>query len=410
MCSPSCSGKLIPILLIFLNLLAPALEIVGVIFSKATDQDSDFKPNQGGSFLDKRGFEILYILTQIAYLLAVYAWVKNKDPSLEDSWMTTWVGAIIATLSFIVTHRDFCIIILRIKLNGFYAPVHIILFLLFLIQIYLLPIVLQLSVVFSIDTYDCNFDLMIRVMVYTLAFTLFLKCVCVVSSFFIQSYLNFITTSASIVIIQNLFWVFLVAYSVISKHRVDGARKGLLSYYEWLMNLCISIHLTFVVNFQFIFEEHEHSSLSQILYILLFICINFGLILVYMVHQVYCCDIYIRKRVRAKMAESIRYCHLDFDAFGKDDLLKPDCDYCSNKLSNPPLEYIEHQDKQNKMYQKLVSYKDAYISFEDVYKYRYRRGRNGQHCSHRFHMACFYNLMKTSNWMVWSCPLCDQRY
>mmetsp|Transcript_20618 Transcript_20618/g.20349 ORF Transcript_20618/g.20349 Transcript_20618/m.20349 type:complete len:87 (-) Transcript_20618:29-289(-) len=84
----------------------------------------------------------------------------------------------------------------------------------------------------------------------------------------------------------------------------------------------ISVHLTFSVNYFFIFEREDHSSEMKIAFCFIFALVHIVLISIYMLHQSSCCGPFYSK-YEEKHGSALRFIQEDFDQCGIQDILLP---------------------------------------------------------------------------------------
>ncbi|CAI2365788.1 unnamed protein product [Moneuplotes crassus] len=331
-------------------------------------------------------YEILYMPANLTYYVALVMFIKNNIRS-SKTWVTKCVGFFICILSFITTSRDFGLIIYRMfeyELNSWvHYPIFIYLFiLLFLVNNILLIQIFaffQSYKFFGLKTDETILSSIIGV------YHIF-QGLCVAGSFFIMPYFKFMIDNMYIVVLQNLFWAFLIAYSLRLRERYKSTRAGINFWTEWLFTLCLSLHLSFTVDYFYIFEGTQHSVLMKIVLCLVFLMIHIGLIQVYLIHQSYFCKPYIPPCGREGTQ---RILQLDYDCENNsiNDPENLKCDYCMNNLLEPCLEYISITSKNAKTYKKLKLIPRVYIQTR---------------CPSNLHLECFFRSYDST----YSCPVC----
>ncbi|CAI2361019.1 unnamed protein product [Moneuplotes crassus] len=190
----------------------------------------------------------------------------------------------------------------------------------------------------------------------------------IAGSFIIHSYVRFMTSNIYIVVTQN------VLYSIVVRQRLKDAMNGFCTIAQWIVTLCISFHLTYSVNFKFVFETHTHTGFQQLLYILLFMFIHLVLVTVFIAHQSWFCGEYYSE-IELSYLQLVKKIPDNFSGLDIENGRVPDCDYCFNNLLEPMLETPNEKQKQTSLYRKLCKCSQSYID---------------PGCPHKLHLGCYF--------------------
>ncbi|CAI2369499.1 unnamed protein product [Moneuplotes crassus] len=350
-------------------------------------------------------FEIIYLPLSSIYFIAVICFFKNVS-NFDRTWTFSWVGLLFFMVSYIEINRDFCYIFLKAIKLEMYTFVHFILLFMFSI----LSASSFFLLIYGINKRENNLKREIKkgtkkkmrclkslmkygwlIILIKVAIILLIQGSCIVGSFFIIKYFSFLTSNIYIVIIQNLFWAKLLLYSLCSKVRLQDTRKGLCSIYDWIVKLCVSIHLTFSVNFIYIFKRNANSNLKKILLVVMMACIHCLLILSYMVHQTYFCGPYYPKKLRERFNT---VCQLGpASSADLEDGLLTRCDLCAGSLREPSAEVLpERITLTDHISSQLLSSPPLSILSP---------------CSHQFHPECFLKLALNEDSQLRRCSECN---
>ncbi|CAI2368379.1 unnamed protein product [Moneuplotes crassus] len=371
----------------------PFLKIINSIEpSQMHNLERSLQSTDDLSAWDKFGFEILYMPMNLTFFLAIFVVALNYHHSYS-TWVFKWLGVFIYILSFIIIHRDFSLVIFKMAEYGFYPPVHIILFIyFFVVHLCSLCILIFATSLIYDQAKDILYDTCIdrRPLLVYLLLAHIIEGVCIIGSFYIHDYIQFITSNIYVVICQNLFWMPLLLYSLIKRKRLNDVRKGFKSTKEWIGTLCISVHLSFTVNYLYIFTEQSHSIGMKICYLFIFLLIHIILILLYIIHQSFFCGLFYSHYEK-------QYCNAQipirkhYSSSDPRHIQNRHCDYCLNSLADPCLEYLSTEELQSHMYKTLTKNKGTYMS---------------PCLFHIFHPECFMKIYK----QLHVCPICDSGF
>ncbi|CAI2367694.1 unnamed protein product [Moneuplotes crassus] len=339
----------------------------------------------------KFGYEILFMAANLSYYIAVFVLIFTATKTdFEDTWTCKPVGLFIYIISFIVINRDFCIIMYRMLEYGYYPPVHIpIFFYLFIICLLAndisifgcMVILSNFKRIRELEDWKHNFI--------AIVLNHFFQILCIIGSFFIKPYFEFFTNNIFTVVLQNLFWLSLVLYTFIRQRRIHETKDGLKSWFEWAATLCISLHLTFTANYFYIFESGYHSTAVKVVLVVVFALIHISLISTYMIHQSYFLGSYVPyfNRYWSNELVSIHKVLVNNHLENKDN---PQCQYCTNLLSEPCLEYLSEEERSKKSYKIFKKHPSTCIQ---------------TNCNQVLHPQCLQKVLPFNK----NCPFCNNR-
>ncbi|CAI2370144.1 unnamed protein product [Moneuplotes crassus] len=335
------------------------------------------------SFWRKYAYELFYMPVNFSFFIVIITFgMTNKGPF--DTWIINFIGYFISISSLVVTSRDFCLIIFRMLENGFHTLVHTPLFicssLLYEFTILGTFIFIDSSKILRCPQEEC---LACTVIIHSHI----IQGLCILGSFFIVPYFEFLTNNIYIVLLQNSFWITLVIYSFCTKKRLQNTREGMKSWYEWVATLCISLYLSFTVNYFYIFDNNYHSLLIKVLLSLILIIVHLFFVSIYMVHQSYFLNPYMSNYESTQAHKICELKHI-YGGYNINKVNNPICRYCMNSLSSPHLEYIDIDSQNQRTYKKLKSFPRTYIR---------------TFCECNLHLECFLNCLKYDS----RCLACD---
>ncbi|CAI2370382.1 unnamed protein product [Moneuplotes crassus] len=307
------------------------------------------------------------------------------------AWIETAPGLLLGILFYFARTRDFCLVIFRIFQHGFYLSTDIMMAI--LIIIYVIDGLLFQHTFVGV----CYFYLRkIRIGRPLLA-SLIITSVILMNIFHIvisknfESILSLFENSFFAIIAHNSLHLCLLLSSINSRKRLGSTLTTTSCMFELIYLTLMSIDINFSVNYFYISSNLKNTSTAQMIYALFLISLHIFLNSAYIYHQIYHCKHYESEYAHAPITQTHNFSK-DFTPFQIHNSQTPDCSYCLNNITVPPLERALPSSLDTSFLPKYsLSSSTTYIESD---------------CHHFFHPVCYLKLKNTTG----ECVICGKMF